>query len=136
MSGQIHLRLETAAEHGIDLRLSCIRRIVTGSGKQRTVNDTQLWQQQKNVPQPALLLGSAGTCIPVEFDIPGDAYETNHEMPSDQLLWTLHAQADVPGVDYCDDFEIPVFGSIPHAARASAAAPGAGWLVERGRTPG
>ena len=77
-----------------------------------------------------LLLAPAGTCIPVEFDIPEDAYETNHEMPSDQLLWMLHAQADVPGVDYCDDFEIPVFGSIPRAARASASARGAGWPAE------
>jgi hypothetical protein len=136
MSGQIHLRLETAADHGIDLRLSCIRRLVTGSGKQRSVNDIQLWQQEKNVPQPAFLMGSADTCIPVEFDVPEDAYETNHDVPRDQLLWMLHAQADVPGVDYCDDFEIPVFGLTPHAARASAAAPGAGWSVEIRRTPG
>lgn len=130
MSGQIHLRLETAADHGIDLRLSCIRRIVTGSGKERSVNDTQLWQQQKNVPQSALMIAPVGTCIPVEFDIPEDAYETNHEVPRDQLLWMLHAQADVPGVDYCDDFEIPVFGSMPRAARASASAGGAGWPAE------
>src|SRR5215471_3588160 len=31
VTGRIHLRFETQAAHGIDLRLSCVRRIVTGS---------------------------------------------------------------------------------------------------------
>ncbi len=34
---------------------------------------------------------------------------SNHDQPDDQLLWILHAQADVPGVNYSDDFEVPVF---------------------------
>src|SRR6266571_411961 len=33
VTGRIHLRFETQAPHGIDLRLSCVRRVVTGSGK-------------------------------------------------------------------------------------------------------
>ncbi|HEX6805972.1 MAG TPA: hypothetical protein VF133_20020 [Terriglobales bacterium] len=121
LRGQIHLRLDTAAEHGIDLRLSCIRRIVTGSGKERSTSEVPLWQQEKNVPQPSLVIDPLGTSIPVEFEIPEDAYETNHDVPSDQVLWMLHAQADVPGVDYNDDFEIPVFRSSAKAAGASAA---------------
>ena len=31
--------------------------------------------------------------IPVEFSIPSDAYESNHDDPNDQVLWLLHAQA-------------------------------------------
>jgi len=132
ISGQIHLRLDTAAEHGIDLRLSCIRRIVTGSGKQQSVSNVPLWQQQKNVPQASLMIGPVGTSIPVEFEIPEEAYETNHDVPRDQVLWMLHAQADVPGVNYSDDFEIPVFRSTAKAARASASADGADWVPEFG----
>ena len=115
MTGQIQLRLRTEVAHGIDLRISCIRRIVTGSGKQQTTNEAVLWQNQKNVPQSSLIFGPMGTSIPVEFQIPEDAYETNHDQPSDQLLWMLHAQADVPGVDYSDDFEVPVFRLTPRA---------------------
>ncbi|HJT69995.1 MAG TPA: hypothetical protein VJ731_07345, partial [Terriglobales bacterium] len=111
LAGQIHLRLNTAADHGVDLRLSCIRRIVTGSGKQQTTNNIVLWKDEKNVPQTALTIGPLGNAIPVDFGIPQDAYETNHDNLRDQLLWMLHARADVPGVDYSDDFEVPVFGS-------------------------
>src|SRR6266576_2171136 len=34
---------------------------------------------------------------------------TDHSNADDQILWLLHAQADVPGADYSDDFELPVF---------------------------
>jgi len=44
-----------------------------------------------------------------DFSIPADSAITSHDIPSDQVLWLLHAQADVAGVDYSDDFEIPVF---------------------------
>jgi len=58
----------------------------------------------------------------VEFSIPSDAYESNHDDPNDQVLWLLHAQADVPGVNYSDDFEVPVFGLTPSSSSASASA--------------
>jgi len=121
LSGQIHLRFDAPAEHGVDLRLSCIRRIVTGSGKQQSVSEVPLWQQEKNVPQPFLMVSSLGTSIPVEFDIPENAYSTNHDVERDQLLWMLHAQADVPGVDYSDDFEVPVFRQHAKSAWADPA---------------
>ena len=119
VTGQIQLRLPTSAAHGVDLQLSCIRRIVTGSGKEENTNEIVLWQDQKNVPQTALSVGPLGTAIPVDFGIPQDAYETNHDETRDQLLWVLTARADVPGVDYSDKFEVPVFrsgGSLPSAA--------------------
>jgi len=50
-----------------------------------------------------------GQTIPADFAIPSDAYVTDHDNPSDQVLWVLHASADVPGVNYTDDFEVPVF---------------------------
>ena len=111
MSGQIQLRLPTSTPHGVDLQLSCVRRIITGSGKQQTTNEIVLWSCESNVPQAALASGPLGSAIPVDFGIPQDAYETDHEQPRDQLLWLLTAKADVPGVDYSDKFEVPVFRS-------------------------
>lgn len=116
LSGQIQLRLPTSTPHGVDLQLSCIRRIITGSGKEQTTNEIVLWQGEKNVPQAALASGPLGTSIPVDFGIPQDAYETDHEQPRDQLLWLLTAKADVPGVDYSDKFEVPVFRTTGSAA--------------------
>lgn len=120
LKGTIHLRFETEATHGIDLSLSCVRQVITGSGDNRSTNETVLWQADKNVPQTSLTPGPMGdTTIPVEFNIPGDAYESNHDQLDDQVLWLLHAQADVPGVNYSDDFEVPVFRLAPAPASTS-----------------
>jgi len=126
MTGRIQLRFETQAAHGIDLRLSCVRRIVTGSGKNQTTSNVTLWQADKNVPSSGLQPGPLGRAIPVGFDIPADALITDHGNLSDQILWQLHAKADVPGVDYSDDFELPVFRAAdsPQPAVESAAETG------------
>ena len=116
VSGQIQLRLPTSTPHGVDLQLSCVRRIITGSGKEQTTNEIVLWQGEKNVSQAALASGPLGTAIPVDFGIPQDAYETDHQQLRDQLLWLLTAKADVPGVDYSDKFEVPVFRTAGGAA--------------------
>src|SRR5262249_2563728 len=109
MTGRIQLRFETQAAHGIDLHFSCKRRIVTGSGKNSTTSTVTLWQVDKNVSSGAIEPGPLGRAIPVEFELPADALITDHNNLNDQILWLLHAQADVPGVDYKDDFELPVF---------------------------
>jgi len=116
IGGRIHLKFDTRAEHGIDLRLSCVRKVVTGSGDHSTTNQIVLWQADQNVPAGALAPGPLGRYIPVDFSIPAESAITNHDNPRDQVLWLLHAQADVPGVDYNDDFEIPVFRGAASAA--------------------
>jgi HEAT repeats len=120
LKGAIHLRFNTDARHGIDLRLSCVRRIVTGSGKNRSVQESVFWETDANVPQASLVPSPMGDAvIPVEFSIPSDAYESDHDDRNDQVLWLLHAQADVPGVNYSDDFEVPVFRLTPSSASAA-----------------
>jgi hypothetical protein len=117
LKGTIHLRFNTTARHGIDLSLSCVRQVVTGTGKDRSTLRTILWQADNNVPQSSLTPGPmSDAVVPVEFRIPSDAYESNHDDPNDQVLWLLHAQADVPGVNYSDDFEVPVFRLTPSSA--------------------
>ena len=118
VGGRIHLKFETRAVHGIDLRLSCVRKVVSGSGDSSTTREVVLWQAEQNVPSGAVGPGALGRMIPVDFALPAVSYVTNHDNPNDQVLWLLHAQADVPGVDYSDDFELPVFRS---AASAEAA---------------
>src|SRR6266446_1976349 len=109
VSGRIHLKFETRAEHGIDLKLSCVRKIVSGTGNSRSTSKVILWQADQNVPVGALQPGPVGRAIRVDFSVPADSLVTDLDNPNDQVLWVLHAEADVPGVDYADDFEIPVF---------------------------
>ncbi len=119
MTGRIQLRFPTLAAHGIDLRLSCVRRIVSGSGNSRAVSNATLWQADKNVPSGAIEPGPLGRAIPVDFEVPADGRITDHSNSDDQILWLLHAQADVPGVDYSDDFELPVFRTADSPEPAS-----------------
>src|SRR6266446_3377997 len=119
VGGRIHLKLETQAAHGIDLRLSCARKVVSGSGNNRSTSQAILWQADQNIPAGAVGPGPLGRAIPVDFTPPPDSLFTNHDNPNDQVFWLLHAQADVPGVDYSDDFEIPVFRSVSSSAQAS-----------------
>ena len=123
LKGTIHLRFDTNARHGIDLSLSCVRQVVTGEGKNRSTLESVLWQADQNVAQASLGHSPMGDAvIPVEFIIPSDAYESNHDDLNDQVLWLLHAQADVPGVNYSDDFEVPVFRLTPSSTLVSASA--------------
>jgi hypothetical protein len=109
VSGNIQLKMDVRAEHGIDLRLVCLRRTVTNSGNHSTTNEQILWEGDQNVPGGALAPGPMGRAIPVDFAIPADAYVTDQDNTQDQVIWRLFAQADVPGVDYKDSFELPVF---------------------------
>jgi len=123
LKGSIHLRFNTAARHGIDLSLSCVRQVVTGSGKNRSIQESVLWQADKNVPQEMLTGDPMGdVTIPVDFSLPSDAYESCEEQPDDKILWVLHAQADVPGINYSDDFEVPVFRLTQSPTAASSPA--------------
>src|SRR6266436_4790088 len=115
VGGRIHLKLETQAAHGIDLRLSCVRKVVSGSGDSSTTREVLLWQAEQNIPSGTVGPGPLGRMIPVDLALPAESYVTNYDNPNDQVLWLLHAQADVPGVDYSDDFELPVFRSAASA---------------------
>jgi len=126
LAGMIHIQLNTDAGHGVDIKLACIRRIVIGSGKNRSTQQVPLWEDSKSVLPESLIRSPLDTMIPVEFALPADAFQTDHDNPSDQVVWLLKAKADVPGVNYSDEFEVPVFrtGSSPSAAASAAFAGG------------
>src|SRR5205814_10689732 len=103
----------------VALKLSCVRKIVTGSGDSRSTSKVVLWQADQNVPTGVVQPGPLGLAIAVEISVPADSLVTNLDNAHDQVLWILHAQADVPGVNYSDDFEIPVFRGAASSALAS-----------------
>ena len=125
VAGKIHFQFNSRADHGIDLRLCCVRKTVTGSGNNRSTVENVLWQADQNVASGLLGMDASGRTIPVDFAIPANAYVTDHDNPSDQVLWLLHAEADVPGVNYRDDFEVPMFrtSAAPSVAADSSASP-------------
>jgi hypothetical protein len=90
--------------------LSCIRRVTTGSGKNRSSSENILWEEERSV-QSVARREPAGmvTNVPVAFRIPADASVTDSSTPSNCVLWRLRLSAEVPGVDYDSVFEVPVF---------------------------
>jgi hypothetical protein len=120
LAGRIHLKLDSNAAQSVNLRLSCVRKMISGSGNSRSTSETVLWQTEQDVPSGRLGMDPLGRTIPVDFAIPRDAYVTDRDTSSDQVLWLLHAQADLPGMDYSDDFELPVFKTTFSAEQAPA----------------
>lgn len=108
LKGTILTRFPHGAEHGVQLRLTCVLRTVSGSGNSRSVSESIKWRSETRLDATQLYPSVMGVSIPVSFKIPRDALATNTN-PSGQIFWQLEALADVPGVDYHDVFEVPVF---------------------------
>ena len=109
LEGKIWTRFPRPPDQGVVLKLTCFNRYVTGSGKNRTTHEKILWQEERTVPFGAVLSTPTAAAIPVRIPLPADAPETNTENPSDSIHWVLAAEASVPGIDYSDEFEVPVF---------------------------
>lgn len=109
LKGAIHVRFPHTPDHGIQLNLSCVNRIVTGSGNSSSTSENILWRGESRLAAGQLYPGPAETIIPVSIHIPYDARPTEKIDPRNSIFWLLEARADVPGVDYNDTFEVPVF---------------------------
>ena len=125
LQGTIQARFPHSPEHGVRLRLSCVHRVTTGSGNSSTTTENILWRDDAELNAGQLCAGPAGTTIPVAFHIPFDAQPTEKLGPRDEFLWLLEAMAAVPGVDYHDAFEVPVFRTAqsPSAAEVASSEP-------------
>jgi hypothetical protein len=109
LRGAIHVSFAEEPEGGVQLKLTCVNRIVTGSGKNQSTNEKILWREECTVSRGQLHGGPMGSVVPVAFKIPFDALDTRSENPSNCILWIVQADAKMPGVDYQDVFEVPVF---------------------------
>lgn len=109
IQGVIQARFPHSPDHGVHLRLSCVHRVTTGSGDSQSTNENILWRDEADLSSAELCPGLAGTTIPVTFRIPWDAQATEKRNSRDEIVWLLEALADVPGVDYHDIFEVPIF---------------------------
>jgi hypothetical protein len=118
LKGTIQARFPHSPDHGIQLRLSCVNRVTTGSGNSQNTTENILWRGEASLSSTQLYPGPAGTSIPVCFHIPWDALPTETRGARDSIVWMLDARADVPGVDYHDVFVVPVFRTAQTPAHA------------------
>jgi hypothetical protein len=120
LEGMILTGARLKLEQGLHLKISCIRRIVSGSGKNQSVQENILWQDEKifkpeaNLPDPEP--GRSG--IPVFFKLPANQPEC-YSRGNESVFWRLEAKSKMRGPDFCAVFDVPVFqiaGAIAEAA--------------------
>ena len=109
LKGVIQARFPSSPERSVHLQLTCVNRVTTGSGDDQSTRENIVWRGESDLSSAQLYPGPAGTAIPVNFRIPWDAQPTEKRGPRDEIVWQLEALAAVPGVDYHDVFEVPVF---------------------------
>lgn len=91
----------------IDLRMACIRRTTTGSGKNRSTHEKLLWEEKRVAPRQVISFDKDGMNLPVFFCLPRGQPDSMAGNPA--IIWRIEATADLPGVDFSETFEVPVF---------------------------
>lgn len=134
LKGTIEAPFPHSPDHGVQLRLLSIHRVIDGTGKSRTRNEWILWSNEVKLDPGRLCAAPTGTTIPVAIPIPLDAQATEEITPVEEYAWLLEATADMPGINYREVFEIPVFRTADSPAPAEAAAArneAVGWTVRK-----
>ncbi len=108
LEGSIQSGASLRPQQGLQLRLSCIRRSVSGSGKNRQVSENILWQDEKNLKNEAVSGQGDHAVIPVYFRLPSDQPES-FAHGNDAIIWRLDAKAKMSGPDFKALFDVPVF---------------------------
>jgi hypothetical protein len=121
VSGQIQARFPHSPDRGVHLRLSCVHRVTTNSGNSSSTSETIQWRDEADLSSAQLFPGPRGTTIPVSFRIPLDVHVTEKINARDEFVWVLEALADVPGINYHDIFEVPVFRTAQTPTQSEAA---------------
>jgi len=108
LEGTVRTPAELRPAEGFRVVLSCIRRVRTGSGRNRSTSESILWQEERRVP-------AGGLGVPIAFALPSDAVPADPGRGDERTLWRLELSAEVPGVDYVSRFEVPVFRTAASA---------------------
>jgi hypothetical protein len=108
LEGEIQVKSRLQPQHGLHLRLSCIRQTTSGSGKNRSTTEKILWQDEKwlraDLPQTDL----NATGVPIYFKLPADQPESTPGN-GDGIHWKLEASASLRGPNFHASFDVPVF---------------------------
>ncbi len=123
LNGAIQTPVKIRPGNGFHLKLRCINRITTGSGKDSSTTEHLLWEDEKTMLKELLADDPLRSGIPVFFQIPADCRESDDTDSRNRVLWRLEARASVPGVDYFSQFEVPVFRWAGNDAPAAVVGP-------------
>lgn len=118
LAGRILASVDLDPSNGFLLTLDNINRVTTGSGDNRSTREKILWQDERHLPEETAQYDPTRSEIPVDFQIPFDASPTEKRSDDDEVLWRLQVEAEVPGVDFSTQFEVPVFRTAESPLKA------------------
>lgn len=112
VGGTLNLPIAYDSQQRFPVSLQCLRSYVTGSGKNRTRNESVIWQASGLAHSQAS--SSGGTRLSLCFDVPSDL-PVSEPFSDDYRFWRLELNADLPGIDLHRQFELPVFATAEQA---------------------
>jgi hypothetical protein len=115
LQGRVQVKTKLQPQHGLHLRLSCVRRTTTGKSNNRQTSEKILWQDEKWLRADLPQTGLNATGIPVFFKLPGHLPESEASS-GDGIHWKLEASAKLRGPDFHAAFDVPVFKLAETAA--------------------
>ena len=109
--------------YAVSVKLTCLQRIISRSGDDRSERERILWREETEIDSSRIVFGAEQASIPVRFDIPADALVTTAVGKGEGVLWVLTAEAALPGVNFKEDFDVPVRRSTVDDSAAGSIAP-------------
>jgi Protein of unknown function (DUF3592) len=100
LAGVVRIPRVVRAAEGFQLKLSCIENMD---------DEPPLWQKKRRVTEPMRDRAGGAIAVPVLFAIPYKAEETSPAESDRRVWWRLELSAEMPGIDYEAQFEVPVF---------------------------
>jgi len=107
VAGTVTVAAPLETSEGVAVRLYCVHRRTSGSGKNRSTHESTLWEDE--LPAATAVRQGTTTQIPFRFTLPPSAPQTDKRDSDDQRFWRLTVRSPQPGLDYDTRFEIPVF---------------------------
>ena len=109
LAAKVCTTVNIVPEDGFYLKLQCINRYVSGSGKNSSTHERVLWESEQVIEKELLYKDLTRSEIPVLFSIPYSEKPTDERNSRNSIIWKLKVNAAVSGIDYSSGFEIPVF---------------------------
>jgi hypothetical protein len=103
LQGTIRLTQPVRTADGFKLKLTCVNRVTTHTGKDSSTSENVLWTDDQHVE------AGLGDRVAVAFYIPPDCRETASDDARDVVIWRLKVTAKDAGADYAAKFDVPVF---------------------------
>lgn len=118
----VRARVPISPGDTVTARLSCIHEYTTGSGTNKSTKRDTLWQEDREIGHEGIGVDREGlSAFPVIFAIPRSCRPVEGDS-GDRIVWKLQLECAVPGVDFDQSWEVPVFVTADSADTPSPAA--------------